>query len=170
MSDCTWLSDRMPALPTNRAEWSAEDQRHLIGCDSCRREWDLVRATRRLGEQLPDFDSVSTSNTLRRRLQQASTDRAGRIRAWVFAGMAAAAVLAAVLLSGDRPDALLPSEPVATGFRIPLPELDELQPAELDSVLRTMDQAPASGATLETGAPADTSNSDLDIVLESWEG
>jgi hypothetical protein len=170
MSECTWLSDRLPALPSDQAEWSLEDQRHMTGCESCRREWELVRATRRLGERLPEFDPVSTGSALRRRLHQAGTDRARRIRAWIFAGMAAAAAVAAVLWTSDRPDPLLRSEPVATGFRIPLPELDGLQPAELDSVLRTMDQAPASGATLETTAPGDTGSSDLDIVLESWEG
>jgi len=170
MSECTWLSDRMPALPANQAEWSLEDQRHLNGCESCRREWELVRATRRLGERLPAFDPVSTASALRLRLQQAGPGRARRIRAWIFAGMAAAAAVTAVLWRDDQPEPLLRSEPVATGFRIPLPELDELQPAELDTVLRTMDQAPAPGATSETAAPADTGNGDLDIVLESWEG
>ncbi|HEX2251386.1 MAG TPA: hypothetical protein VHH32_13655 [Gemmatimonadales bacterium] len=170
MSECTWLSDRMAALPADQAEWSAEDQRHLIGCESCRREWELVRAARRLGEQLPDFDPVATNAAVRRRLQEAAAVRTKRIRAWVFAGMAAAAAVAGVVWTGDRPDPLLRSEPVATGFRIPLPELDGLQPAELDSVLRAMDQAPASGATLESTAPADTGNGDLDFVLESWEG
>jgi hypothetical protein len=170
MSECTWLSDRLTALPADLTEWSLEDQRHLNGCESCRREWELVRAIRRLGEQLPDFDPGSTANALRRRLQHAGADRARRIRAWVFAGMAAAAAVTAVLWSDDQPDPLLRSEPVATGFRIPLPELDGLQPAELDSVLRTMDLAPATGATLEPAAPADTGSGDLDIVLESWEG
>jgi hypothetical protein len=113
---------------------------------------------------------VSAGNALRLRLQHARADRTRRIRAWVFAGMAAAAAVTAVLWTSDRPDPLLRSEPVATGFRIPLPELDGLQPAELDSVLQSMDQAPAPGAALETTAPADTNNGDLDIVLESWEG
>ncbi len=36
MSECTWLSDRLPALPADQAEWSLEDQRHLNGCESCR--------------------------------------------------------------------------------------------------------------------------------------
>ena len=171
MSECTWLSDRLSALPADLAEWSPEHQRHLAGCESCRLEWELVLAARRLGERrLPGFDAASAAGALRRRLHQARVDRGRQIRAWIFAGMAAAAALAAVLWTGDGPDPLQRPEPVATGFRIPLPELDGLQPAELDSVLRTMDQAPANGASLENAAPGDTGAGDLDVVLESWEG
>jgi hypothetical protein len=41
-----------------------------------------------------------------------------------------------------------------------LPELDGLQPAELDSVLQTMDEP----------APADSTLDELEGFLDSWEG
>jgi hypothetical protein len=171
MSECIWLSDRLSALPADQADWSSEDLRHLDVCESCRREWELVRATRGLGNRLfAAFDAGATASAVRQRLHQARVDRARQIRAWVFAGMAAAAAVSAMVLTGDRPDPLVRSEPVATGFRIPLPELDGLQPAELDSVLQTMDQSPATGGTLENASPGNPENGDLDTVLESWEG
>jgi hypothetical protein len=41
-----------------------------------------------------------------------------------------------------------------------LPELDSLQPAELDSVLQTMDEPVRTDSTLD----------DLEGFLDSWEG
>jgi hypothetical protein len=49
MSDCGWLSDRMPAVALGRAEWTRDETRHLSDCRSCQREWELVQLSSRLG-------------------------------------------------------------------------------------------------------------------------
>jgi hypothetical protein len=50
MSDCGWLSDRMPSVALGRAEWTGDETRHLSDCPSCRGEWELVRLSSRLGQ------------------------------------------------------------------------------------------------------------------------
>jgi hypothetical protein len=49
MSDCEWLSDRMPVVALGRAEWTPDEIRHLNECEPCRQEWELVQVTSRLG-------------------------------------------------------------------------------------------------------------------------
>ena len=54
-------------------------------------------------------------------------------------------------------------------LQIPLPELDGLQPVELDSLLRIMD-APVDNTALENPELDDLDSAELEAVLESWEG
>ena len=172
MSSCTWLSDRMPQVALDRAEWTTDEIQHLSTCHSCQQEWALLRAAIRLGDRaVVEVDAPSLSRALQQRLVRSSVRQRQR-RAWGFAGMAAAAALAGLLWSG-RADPPLPrpaSSPVVAGLQIPLPELEELQPAELDSVLRDMDRPGPdidtlqAGDSLEAGAPA------LETVFDYWEG
>jgi hypothetical protein len=82
--------------------------------------------------------------------------------------------VAAVVWTGSPQGGQLNTQPVATAvagrLSIPLPELDSLEPAELDSVLQTMDEPPISGSTTDDPALGDLNNDELQRVLDSWEG
>lgn len=175
MTDCGWLSDRIPDVAAGRARWTAEEVQHLNGCRMCQQEWRLVRAARSVGEGAGvSFDSPAMAASMLLRLK--SEREAGRLRrrAWSFTGLAAAAAIAAVVWGGGteglltRPDDSSPV--VATGLAIPLPELESLQPAELDSVLQTMDEPSISGVPVDEPGLSDLNPDELKSVLDSWEG
>jgi hypothetical protein len=170
MTECNRLSDRIPVVALGRAEWTPDEARHLSGCRSCHDEWELVRLTSRLGEaRLPALDAAATSGIVLQRLERARIEQLRR-RAWSFAGLAAAATLVAVIWS-ERPvrRTVIPA-PVVAGLQIPLPELDNLQPAELDSVLQTMDEPLVDGSTLDAPSLGDLDSAELQSVLDYWEG
>jgi hypothetical protein len=171
MSECIRLSDHMPVVILGRREWSAEEIRHLGDCASCHAEWQLVQAANRLGEQVGrSIDQENVSRTLLARL---ATERAAgaRRRAWSAAGVAAAAAISALIWTGSAVNhterALVPS---TVALQIPLPELDSLQPAELDSVLQTIDEAGLQGSTLDSPDLGELENDELETVLDYWEG
>ena len=63
MTDCGWLSDRIPAVVLGRAEWTPQEMQHLQECRACQQEWEVVRAARRVGrrgEVLIDTDAVAS--------------------------------------------------------------------------------------------------------------
>lgn len=171
MSDCVRLSDRMPAVAQGRTEWTPTELSHLSGCPDCRGEWHLVRAASRLGEGLfPRLDSEEMSRSLLQRLEGARVARARR-RLWSLGGLAAAAGLAAVLWSGSPDPVTQPLPEVgAVGLEISLPELEELQPAELDSVLRHIDDLPVADPAPENGELSELNSEELETVLDFWEG
>lgn len=169
MSDCSWLSDRMPSVALGRGEWTADELRHLSTCSSCQREWELLRATGRLGEvAAAEVDMASLTHAVLQRLGRSPAAQRKR-QGWGLAGLAAAAALAGILWTGRSgppvPDAA--SAPIVARLQIPLPELEELQPAELDSVLRGMDQPGPDIDTLET---SDSRAIDDGTVYDYWEG
>ena len=49
MSECEWLSDRMPVVAQGRAEWTPDEIRHLNECGPCQREWELMQLASQLG-------------------------------------------------------------------------------------------------------------------------
>jgi hypothetical protein len=173
MSECTRLSDRIPAIATGRSEWMPEEMDHLRGCESCRREWELVQLTQRLGHgRLLELDASLISSALLRRLE---AFRRSRRRTRSLIGLATAAGMAALLWTSnrstpgpDRAESRVDRSSVAV-LQIPLPELEGLQPAELDSLLRTMD-APVDNTALENPELGDLDSAELEAVLESWEG
>jgi hypothetical protein len=161
MSECHWLSDKMPAVALGTAEWSREEVQHLGTCRSCQDEWDLVHRSSRMGREVGlGLDATSISDTLLQHLERARLERL-RSRAWSFAGLAAAAAIAAVVWTERPTTRTVPTAPaVVAGLQISLPELDSLQPAELDSVLQTMDEPMAADSTLD----------ELEGFLDSSEG
>jgi hypothetical protein len=164
MSDCTQLSERIPVVALGQSGWTSEEAAHLRACSSCRQEWDLVRRANHLGQSLlSSLDGPGTAKAVLQRLEYARTQRS-RHRAWGLATLAAAAALIAVVWSGSEvgPRPATPAQPLAARLEIILPELDSLQPAELDSVLQTMDQ------TLVDGWISDST--ELQSVLDYWEG
>jgi hypothetical protein len=173
MSDCEWLSDRMPVVALGRAEWTPDETRHLDECTSCRREWELVQLATTLGKDAGlSLEPAAIAGRVLQRLQQEREVGRLRRRAWSFAGLAAAAALIAAIWTGgiqggtSKPAAL--GTAVAGRLTIPLPELESLEPAELDSVLQTMDEP--GGSTADDPALGDLNNDELERVLNTWEG
>jgi len=175
MSDCEWLSDRMPVVALGQAGWTPDETRHLNECGSCRREWELVQLASRLGEDAGlSLDPAAIAAGVLRRLDSEREDRRLRRRAWSFAGLAAAAAVVAAIWTGGLQGGPSKVQPVGTAvagrLSIPLPELESLEPAELDSVLQTMDEPILSGSSGDDPALGDLNNDELERVLNSWEG
>jgi hypothetical protein len=175
MSDCERLSDRMPAVALGQAGWTSDEVRHLEACGSCRREWELVQLASRLGGDVSlSLDPAAIAAGLLRRLDSEREDVRLRRRAWSFAGLAAAAAVIAAIWTGGLRDGPSRIQPVGTAvagrLSIPLPELESLEPAELDSVLQTMDEPTISGSASDDPALGDLNNDELERVLDSWEG
>jgi hypothetical protein len=151
----------MPAVALGATEWTPDESQHLSGCPSCQEEWDVVQRSSRLGRAIGlALEANSTPERLLDRLAHARVERLRR-RTWSFAGLAAAAAIAAVVWI-QRPvtGPMQPAHAIVAGLQMTLPELDGLQPAELDSVLQSMDEP----------APADSTLDDLEGFLDSWEG
>lgn len=175
MTECRWLSDRIPEAALGRSEWTPQDIQHLSDCDNCRQEWELVRAAIRMGRQGEDKVDVDTmaSSLLQRLGHAGEMDRLPR-RIWSIAALGtAAAVVLAVWTGGVN---RTPAPAANTGslaavqLMIPLPELESLQPAELDSVLQTMDDANGRSSSMEEPDLGDLTAEELERVLDSWEG
>jgi hypothetical protein len=151
----------MPAVALGAAEWTADEVHHLSGCRSCQEEWKVLQRSSRLGREIGlSLEASSASETLLGQLDHARVERLRR-RTWSFAGLAAAATVAAVVWTQrpvTRPEH--PAPAIVAGLQMTLPELDGLQPAELDSVLQTMDEP----------APADSTLDELEGFLDFWEG
>jgi hypothetical protein len=173
MSDCGWLSDRMPAVALGRAEWTGDETRHLSGCPLCQEEWELVRLSSSLGQDVADkLDAGSTTRAVFQRLERARQEDRLRRQSWTFAALATAAAIAAVVWTGrpiTRPVAPSAGPVVAASLLIPLPELDNLDPAELNTVLQTIDE-PLVGGPTDTPGSAALDDDDLEGVLNIWEG
>jgi hypothetical protein len=171
MSDCTWLSDRIPAVAVGQSTWTPEEVRHLADCCACRDEWEVVRRSVLLGEDVvAELDTGVTARLVLKRLAADREKVRFRTRSWGFAGVASAAAIAAVLWSGAptvRPTAK--SLPAVTALQLPLPELDNLQPSELNSVLQTFDE-PYVGDSTDNSAGDDLDAGVLDGGYDPLEG
>ena len=171
MSECTKLSDRIPEVALGRVRWTPDQAAHLRACAECRAEFALVQATIGLGRKAPALsDPGATAAAVERRLVQVRSRRAGVER---MAGVAAAAML--VLAVWTRWPA--PPERPASGTTnsaaqalVPLPELELLEPAELDSLLERMEAPVAGSSTLDAPSLGDLEDTELEQVLATWEG
>lgn len=131
MSDCTQLSDLMPAAARGVVRWSAADEAHLATCRECAAEWELVRRTGDLGKSLefPDPDALASAVLARLRVPAPAPRR--RVLRWIIP-VAVAASLVLVLV---RPGLESPEDPARVAFTL-LPEAETLTEAELESVIR----------------------------------
>ena len=174
MSECGWLSDRIPAVALGRAEWTPEEVGHLNGCRECQQEWNVVRAASHLGEGVAAPDPEALAVAVLRRLRRDRETGRQRRRAGGLAGFAAAAAVAAAVWTGGndiRTEQLPQTRPIVAGrLAIPLPELESLQPAELDSVLQTVDEPNGGGSHSDEPDLRDLNADELERVLDSWEG
>jgi hypothetical protein len=173
MSECGWLSDRMPAVALGRGQWTPQEAQHLTLCGGCQREWELVRVANRLGTLAADaLEPAAVAGVVSARIER---DRQARVRrkGWTFGGLAAAAAVLIAVWTGavpNEPSSGIPDASLAASqLEIPLPELDSLQPAELDSVLQTMDEAAAGSSSVDPEL-GDLNPDELERVLDSWEG
>jgi hypothetical protein len=169
MSDCARVSDRMPAIALGRSGWTAEEADHLRECSDCRDEWRVVQRSSRLGSDL-EFDSTATARAVLQRLAADSERLVPKERSWAFAALSAAAAVAAVLWSGKpatRPQAS--PVPAMAVLQLPLPELDSLQPGELNAVLQTLEQ-PSMGDSTDSSAADDLDEGILDGGYDPLEG
>jgi hypothetical protein len=89
---------------------------------------------------------------------------------WSAAGLAAAAAIVGLIWTGSSIDRTTRAPVPVAALQIPLPELDSLQPAELDSVLQAIDEAGAQGSTLDFPDLGELDNGELETVLDYWEG
>ena len=169
---CERLSDRMPEVVLQRAAWTAEESAHLASCPECRAEWELVLAAKRLEARAPAVDAAAIAAALQRRL---ATERVtGRRGRWIWAvgsAAAAAAAIAFALTSGGEPRREpAPAVAVETEPLVPLPELDGLETAQLDTLLRAMDAPPAARSGAESTTLGDEVDAELEQILATWEG
>jgi hypothetical protein len=172
MSDCDWLSDRMPAVALGRSMWTAEEATHLRDCRSCQDEWDLIRLSSRLGKDVgAGIDPTATTRAVLHRLKRSREEAHLRRKAWGFAALASAAAAAAMVWAGRT--ATIPSSsaraPVVANLQIQLPELDYLLPAELNAVLQTLDEPYVDGSAADPTA-GDPDDEVLDNGFDTWEG
>jgi hypothetical protein len=180
MMDCERLSDRIPEVALGRSQWTQEEAEHLAECADCRQEWSLVRRAGQLGGGIgARLDSGALAAEALRRV--ASARRRDRQRRWSLTGLAAAAMIALAVWygRGQSGQPVSPSDrtPLATApparaaqLALPLPELDQLQEPELDSLLQTIPPPLTSGSTLETPSMGDLDDHELEEVLATWEG
>jgi len=173
MNGCTCLSDRMPDVALQRSAWTADEAAHLAGCADCRAEWALMLAARGMEQGAPTIsDPAAMAESLRQRL---AADRAGRgrsRRAWSFAGAAAAAaaILVAVLSDRSGDSVATPRTVAEAGALVPLPELEGLGAAQLDTLLQSIDRPFAGGSTLDASTLGEHEDGELELVFATWEG
>jgi hypothetical protein len=164
----------MPAVVLGRAQWTQQELQHLNQCSICQQEWEIVRAANRLGREVGDgLDPSAVAGSLLARLSGARNGERRRRQVWTFGGLAAAAAVLMTLWTGapGSNGAAPPTASLATGqLEIPLPELESLDPAELDSVLQTMDDPNGRSANSEEPDLGDLNSEELEHVLDSWEG
>lgn len=132
MSDCTRLSDRMPAVARGNARWSATEEAHLASCADCAFEWSLIGQVSGLGRSLPEPDTARLARAVLAVLRTPAPRQPARVERWVIPAALAAGLLLVLTLprSGELPDA---SEAVALSL---LPEVETLSDTELESVIR----------------------------------
>jgi hypothetical protein len=176
MTHCGWLSDRIPAVVLGRAEWTPQEMQHLQECRACQREWEVVRAASRHGEvRGARIDAEALATSVLRRLREEPAAPKLRRRAWAFGGLAAAAAIIIAVWTGQTADQGASTHgngPLATAqLEIPLPELESLQAAELDSVLQALNE-PNNLREPDAGEPelSDLDADELERVLDTWEG
>lgn len=178
---CEQLSERMPLVASNSAQWSASDASHLESCAECRSEWDLVQATSRLGITLEapvNADTLAQAVLARVRVvQQAEVVRRRALRRLQVGLVAAAAVLVGVFFSmpswfGSQKAA----PPVAAvtvgenGFRLPLAELDDAGSTEIKAALRVLGTPLDGESTLEPFGTGELEDDDFARALRAMEG
>jgi len=173
MNDCERLSDRMPEVALHRAEWTPDEAAHLAGCADCLTEWELVLAARALDETAP---TVSDPSALAAALQwRLAEDRVRRTRlrqAWAFAAAAgaAAAILAAIVTQRDAGPAAGARTVAGAEALVPLPELEGLGTAQLDTLLQSLDRPFAGTSTLDASTLGEYEDGELEQVFDTWEG
>ena len=172
MSDCDRLSDRMPAVGLGVSSWTAEEAIHLGQCPSCQKEWELIRVAGRLGRDVgAGLDSTNVTRAVLQRLADSEEETTRRRRSWGFAALASAAAAAVIVWAGRPTSVQAPpaKAPAVASLQIPLPELENLLPAELNAVLQTLEE-PYVGDSANDPAVGDPDDAELENGFDTWEG
>jgi hypothetical protein len=195
MTDCTRLSERMPAVALGRERWTEDEERHLALCEDCRAEWVVVSVGSRLGLALSPAEPGHTAAAALARLERERRRARVRARAAALGGLAAAAAVTLVLWGGKSvpmtrdsvpgrpvgPVAGAPTPPLGSAWErhasaataavldLPLPELDSLPAEALDSMLKSLDE-PLAQVAPDDGPVDDSGDQELARVLDSLEG
>jgi hypothetical protein len=173
MNDCERLSDRMPDVALGRGGWTPDEAAHLAGCAECRAQWRHVLAARALERRAPtDSDPSALAGTLQRRLAEDLAVRSRARRAWAFAGAAAAAAaIVGAVVSGRGAGPAGDARAVApAGALVPLPELEGLGAAQLDTLLRSLDRPLDGTSSLDAATLGEYEDGELEQVFATWEG
>ena len=171
MSDCERLSDRMPEVAHQRAAWTADEAAHLASCGDCAAEWTLVLTALRLDARAPTVDAEAIASGLERRLAAARAARRRARWAWVAVPAAAAAAIAiAVSTMGEPVSSPAPQVVAEAEALVPLPELEGLESAQLDTLLQALDGPLAGTPTAESSTLGDEADVELDRIFATWEG
>lgn len=164
MTECTHLSDRMPAVARGTARWSAADEAHLGTCPDCAAEWSIVRDAARLGRGIEgSLDATRAALRVVAALQ-APVPRPSALRhaRWAVP-LALAAGLFLLLGRPNAPDGVVDSPSPELTL---LPEAEALSEAELELVIRLL---PVSDPASIGGAESLT-DEELTLMLEDLEG
>lgn len=174
MTTCTQLSDLMPATALGRREWAPPEVQHLADCADCRAEWDVVRASARLGAG--ENWKADPAVLARRALAQPAQRRpdAVRYRRWLVGGLAAAAAVVLLVRVVPRHESAARSTgspPSKAAAALAIPALDSLSEDELRVVLAAVSGS-AFDADAELDAPGLESldSTGLEQVLTTMEG
>jgi hypothetical protein len=159
MSQCTQLSDRMPAVARGTARWSAADEVHLDKCGDCAFEWRLVRRTAGLGDSVV-LDIERVAGGVLSALRTPPRSRASRVLRWALP----VALAAGLLLVLVRTRGTTSSEPAALALSL-LPEAETLSESELESVLQLIPIAEPNLGGIDS-----LSEDDLNQMLNDLEG
>ncbi len=161
-------SDLILDLVHGRTVAQPADEAHLHGCADCRAEWELVRATARLGSgPLAPFDARRVAEAVRARLAESPQPIRQRGR-WHLPLAAAAVLFLTVWLA--RPTAVDPESAVAGGAAaMVLHELDSLDVVQLELVLETIPPDEARASPIDLLPLGDLTADDLERVLRSME-
>jgi hypothetical protein len=174
MTQCGWLSDRIPAVVLGHAEWTPQEIQHLQECRACQQEWEVVSAANRLGGRREAvIDTEAIAGSLLGRLRNERPARSVRRKTWGAAGVAAAAAILIAIWTGggDPAGTTRPSGSLAAAqLEIPLPELDNLEAAELDTVLQAIDEPNNLRDFGDEPELSDLNSEELQRVLDTWEG
>jgi predicted anti-sigma-YlaC factor YlaD len=172
MNDCERLSDRIPEVALHGGEWSAEEASHLATCAECRAEWELALAARDLEARAPTIsDPAAVADAVLGRLAADRIRTARARRVWSFAGLAAAAAIVVAVLTGREPATQGGVRVTAeVGALVPLPELEGLETAQLDTLLRSLDRPVAGGSALDASTLGEYEDGELEQVFATWEG
>jgi hypothetical protein len=173
MNGCTRLSERMPDVALHRATWTPDEAAHLAACADCGAEWELMLLARRLEAHAP-ITAVPSAlvTTLHQRLAEDRIARRRSRRAWSFAGAAALAAAILVAVATDRPAEPTPTiGPIAgADALVPLPELEGLGAAQLDTLLRSIDRPSTGSSGLDASTLGEHEDGELEQLFATWEG
>jgi hypothetical protein len=172
MNRCTRLSERMPEVARHHSTWTPDEAVHLAECAECRGEWELMLVARRLEAHAPTTaDPSALAATLRRRLAEDRITQRRARQAWSFAGAAAVAAAILVAVMADRRVEPAAPRPIAgADALVPLPELEGLGAAQLDTLLRSIDRPSTEASSLDASTLGEHEDGELEQLFATWEG